>query len=293
MRQKLAYSYIAAAAMLWGIIGLFSRQLAAAGLSPMQIVWVRVAVAASVMSLWLLITDHKKLKIQWKDSLWFAGNGICSLVFFNWCYFRAIEVSSLAMAAVLLYTAPIFVQLFSLLLFGESFTIRKTITAGIVFIGCMMVSGIGTGNGTEMSFLGFLYGIGAGIGYALYSILGTILLGKNYESETINVFTFIFAVLGATLLSDINLEMFVSICNVKGIIAAAGIGILCSIIPFTFYTRGLKQIPASKASVLASLEPVIATLSGFLFFHEKLGFIQFGGICMIVGGIILIGNNRK
>ena len=162
----------------------------------------------------------------------------------------------------------------------------------IAFFGCILVSGIISVFQQRISVSGILYGIGAGSGYALYSVFGTILLKKNYEPETVSVFTFIFAAIGAFFLAGVKIETIKHIANSGGVGAAFGIGVVCSMVPFTLYTKGLKQISASKASIVASLEPAVAAIAGLAFFEEHLDGIKLAGICLILLGIMLIGSEK-
>ena len=128
MEKKAVWNIIAAAA-LWGCIGVFLKLLTAAGLSSMDGVALRSAVAALLYGLFLAATDRKALKIQPRHWYYFFGSGVCSLVFFNWCYFSAISTSSMSVAAVLLYTSPVFVTLLSALFFRERITsVRPALT---------------------------------------------------------------------------------------------------------------------------------------------------------------------
>lgn len=135
MKTK-AYLYIIAAAVCWGLIGLFVRTLAAQGFSSMQIVALRSLAAAICVTLPLLRSGSAALRIRLRDLWLFVGTGICSLVFFNYCYFNAMQQTSLAVAALLLYTAPVFVMLMSLLCFGEAFTRTKALALLLTFSGC-------------------------------------------------------------------------------------------------------------------------------------------------------------
>ena len=109
---KLPYIFILLAGMLWGTMGFWVRELNGRGLVSMDIVFLRSAVTVFIMLAVLLIKDRKLLRIKLKDLWCFAGTGLCSIVFFNFCYFRAIMLTTLSVAAVLLYTAPAFVILF-------------------------------------------------------------------------------------------------------------------------------------------------------------------------------------
>lgn len=287
-KNEVANLYIISAAILWGVIGIFYRGLSSYGLTPMQIVAIRLSVAAAILFLCLGISNPGKLKILFSDILWFIGIGMGSLVLFNWCYFNTMEQLSLSAAAVLLYTSPVFVLLMSALLFGEHLTVHKICAIGLALMGSALVSGL-IGSPMRMSIVGLLYGLGSGFGYALYSILGTVLLRK-YEPETVSAYSFLFAAVGALALADFHWEQFEVFCNPSVVFDALGIGIICSMLPFTIYTIGLQRVPASRAAVFATLEPTVATLTGLIFFHESLGMIKIIGICLIFLGIFLLRN---
>lgn len=82
----MAYLFIIAAAFLWGIIGLFVQKLYEFGFTPFEIVTIRVVSAALILFIFVLMKDRSLLKIRWLDTKNFVGTGICSIVFFNWCF---------------------------------------------------------------------------------------------------------------------------------------------------------------------------------------------------------------
>ena len=166
------------AAALWGVIGVFFNLLSGLGFTQMQVVAIRSATAAAALGLYLLVRDRPLFRVRLRDCWCFVGTGVFSLVFFNWCYFTAMELTSLAVAAVLLYTAPMFVMLFSALLFREPIGPRKVVALAMTFAGCLLVAG-GFGSGGAVSPRGFFVGLGAGIGYALYSIFSRFALEKG------------------------------------------------------------------------------------------------------------------
>jgi drug/metabolite transporter (DMT)-like permease len=257
------------------------------GFTPMEIVFIRVTVAAAAMIWYCFITDPRKLNIRLKDSFWFLGTGIGSLVFFNWCYFHAMDKTSLATAALLLYTAPVFVLLMSCLFLGEQITKKKAAAMAIVFAGSALSSGILTEQGNPLSWPGIFYGLGAGFGYGLYSIFGTVLLRK-YQAETVSTYTFVFAAAGAAPAFVSGFQWSGLACLSKALWPALGIGILSSMLPFLLYTRGLKLVSASKASGVAAIEPVAAAAVGLVFFEETLDGGKILGIIMTLWGIFLL-----
>ncbi|MBQ2640880.1 MAG: DMT family transporter, partial [Lachnospiraceae bacterium] len=119
-RDRLAPVLILTAGTLWGSMGLFVRRLGSggAGLSSVEIVQMRCIVAALLLFFYMLVRDRDALRIRLRDLWCFLGTGLCSIIFFNLCYFRTIQMTSLSIAAVLLYTAPAFVIALSAPLFG-------------------------------------------------------------------------------------------------------------------------------------------------------------------------------
>ena len=134
-KDRTASLLVIAAGICWGIIGVFSKRLSAAGFSPVQITFGRSLVTAVVLTVMLAVKHPEKLRISWRDGWMFLGTGLCSIVFFNICYFIAIELTSLSVAAILLYTAPSIVMVLSVLLFKERFTVRKALALALAFGG--------------------------------------------------------------------------------------------------------------------------------------------------------------
>lgn len=105
-------------------MGIFVRRLGTYGFSSIQIVSIRVTLAAVIFALVLLFKDRSGFKIAWKDILLFLGLGLGSILFFTVCYFTAITMMPLSTAAILLYTSPVWIMLMSVLFFHEKLTKR-------------------------------------------------------------------------------------------------------------------------------------------------------------------------
>lgn len=282
--QKAAVAKILAAAAGWGIIGVFSRPLSDAGLNAVQITFVRSVIVALGMALYLLLTDRKQFQIHWKDIWMFLGTGLLSIVFFNICYFLTIERATLAAASILLYTAPCFVMLMSAVFFHEKVTVQKLAALVLAFAGCVLVSGF---TGGQMSGFAVLTGIGSGIGYALYSIFGSVAL-KKYQPFTVIFYTFLIASVGLVPFSAVTEISAVMIGSGSVIASGLALGVLSTLLPFILYTGGLKELEAGKASVLAFAEPMVATIAGIVIFKEKVNMQNALGIVLIFAAILLL-----
>lgn len=284
-----AYLYIIAAASLWGLIGLFVKILSAQGFSSMQIVALRSLASAICITAVLFKLGKEYFRVRLQDLWLFIGTGILSLTFFNYCYFNCINASSLAAAALLLYTAPIFVMLMSLVLFHERFTITKGIALLTTFIGCALITGI-LNTAADFSFTALLYGLGSGIGYALYSIFGKFAVRK-YSSATISAYTFYFSTISSLPLADFSAEN--GQWNITTLMAALGIGGLCAVIPYLLYNRGLQEVEATQASILATVEPLVAACVGILCFNEPVTWQKLTGIALILASVIILNLHSK
>lgn len=118
MKQKMSsILLVLAAGTMWGCMGLLVRPLNESGLITMDICFLRSIVTFVVMFLGLLAFNRSALRIRMRDIWCFVGTGALSVSFFNFCYFKTITMTSLSVAAVLLYTAPAFVMIMSFFLF--------------------------------------------------------------------------------------------------------------------------------------------------------------------------------
>ena len=290
MKTK-AYFYIIAAAVCWGLIGLFVRTLAAQGFSSMQIVALRSLAAAICVTLPLLRSGRAALRIRLRDLWLFAGTGICSLLFFTYCYFQAITLMDLSTAAVLLYTAPSIVMILSLILFHERITVQKLIALVLAFAGCCLVSLVGGEH--KLSTVGILYGLGAGFGYALYSIFARYALDRGYSSNTINFYSCLLTTIGAAIIWGAAQPLGVMFGSWKGFGLCTALGIVTCYLPYLLYTYGLTGLETGKASILASFEPVVATLVGIFVFHEKLTPLSALGCVCVLSAVVLLNLKRR
>lgn len=284
--MKRAYLQIIAAAVLWGCIGLFLRLLTAAGLTSMQGVALRSVVGCLCYGLFLFLTDRKALFIVPKDWYYFFGTGVCSLLFFNWCYFNTITLSSMSVAAVLLYTAPVFVTLMSAVFFREAVTPVKLAALIGTFTGCVLVTGLFPLGQEAVSPPVVLFGLGAGFGYALYSIFSKFALRK-YSSTTITFYTILFCAVFSLPLSGLQ-NNITALADGRAWAGALGVGVLCCALPYHLYTSGLREAEPGRAAILATIEPFVAAGLGILLFQEAVTPWKLLGMGMILGAVLLL-----
>ena len=295
MKQK-AFSgplLILIAGIFWGSMGLFVRRLQGFGFSSVEITCVRLRLAAVFFCLILLLRDPKAFRLRLKDIPLFLGLGLGSILFFTLCYFAAITLMSLSTAAILLYTSPIWVLLLSVLFFREKLDRIKLLALALAFGGCVLVSGPGGG----LTVAGLLLGLGSGLGYGLYSILGTVAL-RRYSPMTVTAWTFAVAGLGScflasplrilTLLNVFSAQPF----SVSAALLFVAMALVTAVVPFLSYTLGLRTVEASRAAILATVEPLVATIFGILVFHEAPTLFSLVGMLLILSSVMLLSRKR-
>lgn len=277
---------IAFAATMWGLIGFFVKGLSEVGFSAMEIVTVRVGSAAIMLIVFGAIFFRQYLKINFKDLPLFIGTGLMSIVFFNWCYFMAIEQMNIPVAAALLYTSPAFVITLSVLFLGERLNRRKLTAVVGTIIGSAMVAEISLTQGSSFPLVSLFIGLGAGLGYALYSIFGKMVL-KKYHPFTLTLYTFITAAV-FLVPSFVGTNQTKHLFNQEVLLYAVGLGLVPTVLAYFAYSWGLEKVESSRAAIIATVEPVAATLLGVIVYHERISVIQLIGIAFILASVTFV-----
>lgn len=283
MKDKLKYLYVFAAGSLWGIISLFLKPMLNLGFSQIQTVTLRCLVAAAVLGVYMLIKDKSLFRFKLRDIWCFIGTGLVSLMFFSICYFYSMTYNGVCVAVILLYTSPVFVMLLSLPLFKEKITYKKLIAVVLTVAGCVFVSG--AAGGQSIGFLGIVLGICSGLGYALYSIFSRYALQRNYNSMTISFYTFLFCGLGCLpFASPVSMALSLS---PKAVLYSLGLGVVCCVMPYILYTKGLEYVDNTRASVIVAVEPVVASLIGVFVYNESVTAVKLLGVALVLSAVVI------
>ena len=170
-RTHVAVCCILAAGTMWGCQGLPSRALAGLGMPALPIMVLRDLGGAALLALLFLLTDRAAFRVRLRELPLLALMGMSGVLGMNLLYYRSQQVSSLAVAAILLYTAPSIVVLFSTLIWKDPLTKRKLCALGLAFLGCSFVAGLFNGS-LSLSVQGLLLGLGSALTYASYTLFG-------------------------------------------------------------------------------------------------------------------------
>ena len=284
--KNLAIVCILLAGSLWGCLGLFNRNLSALGIAPETVVMLRNLGACAILALIFLFYDRSIFRIRLKHLPLFLCSGLVSILFFTLCYFRSQQVSSLAVAAILLYTAPTFVVILSAIIWKDKITKRKLLALVIAFLGCCFVAGI-LGGQLTVTTEGLLLGIGSGLFYSSYTIFSRLAL-QYYQPFTVTFYTFLIASIGSLFMTNTQ-DLAITFHSPTGILLSLGLMVLGTVFPYLLYTKGLNDLGDSgKASILASIEPVVASLVGIVAFGEPMTLgVLLGLVCILASVYIL------
>ncbi len=289
-KTNIYFIFVLLAASLWGTAGLFVRTAKNLSFDEMQLVLGRAFISSFILGLIIVLKDIKLFKINLKDIWIFALAGLMSIVLFNYSYYKTMTMTSLSVAAVLLYTAPFFVVIISRFLFGEKITNNKFLALMVAFLGCCFVSGL-FDSAQRISAKALYYGLLTGFGYALYTIFSEILIKKGYKTLTITFYVFFFAAIFTLPFINISKTAELVLSAPSGLITVALMALINTVLPYLFYTTGLKGVEPSAAPVIATVEPVVATVIGAIVFNEALTINTVVGIILVLGSVMIL--NRK
>ncbi len=285
------YLLVLLAAVMWGLLGPVSKYIFVQGVSPMECGFWRAALAWMFFGTQALLQG--RARVESKDLPAILGFGVLGVALLFGSYQFAIQKSGASLAAILLYTAPAWVAVLSWRLLRECITPVKMVAVAMTLAGVVGVSlgpdvvnlGSGAvslgGAGATFSSLGVLCGLLSGFSYALYYIFGKLFLDR-YATPTL----FLYALpVGALVMLP-----FVDFAP-KNLQAWAGLLVmaLCSTYgAYSVYYAGLKRLEATRAAVVATLEPVVAATLAFFWWDEQFGLAGYAGSALILGSVVII-----
>jgi drug/metabolite transporter (DMT)-like permease len=282
----LGAALVVSAAALWATFGLFAKSLYASGFTPIELASVRSWVGFAGVAV-IALRRPMLLRLSPRDLAFFAAYGIVGFALFEWLYFETVERTTIAVAAALLYTAPAFVVLLSRVLWREAVGPKRLFALALVLAGVVLVTGavgaVLTGT-IEMGAGAVLLGLGAGFTYALYTIFSKLALARTTPIPAL-FWSFGFASVALAFVAPPLEPLTRDAAAVPRLLA---LGLIPTLLAYFLYLRALRELKASTASMLASIEPAVATLLGALFFAERITLPQLAGIALIVAAAAML-----
>jgi len=274
------YIFIIIAASCWGSIGPVAKLAFKNGMGPMEVAFYRAVFR------WVFFFIHAifrgVIRINLKDFPTFIIFSLLCVSLFYVSYQVAVSKIGASLASVLLYTAPAWVTILARIFLNEKITPLKLIALFLTISGVVLISFSSNTpeNQLKITPMGIVWGLISGLTYALYYIFGKKTL-QNYSSITI--FTYILPI------GSIPLFFLIpkSLPPQSALFPLLFLGFVTTYLAYIAYYKGLKYLEASRASVVATLEPVVASLLAFLFWDEVLSPISYIGGALILCSVIL------
>ena len=269
---------VALAALFWGLSGGIGGILMADGWNPFVVSLYRGAIGLLFVLVWLMLRPHGSGLSSGR--LWFwsviAGVGVAGNFSF---YFLSIAHGSVAVAATLMYCAPVFVYLVSFTLKLESPTIPKWAAIAVVMVGIVLLTQIYDTGAGGVTPVGVGAGLLAGLSYAIF-IFGFKYAAPHGSPQAI--LSIAFAVLVIVLILPADVEQTIAVLSTQDWPFFAALGVFGAGLSFVLYINGLKYTAPAVASIVAMVEPVTASLFGFVILNQYLVGTQILGMGLIL-----------
>jgi drug/metabolite transporter (DMT)-like permease len=278
---------VLAAACLWGTIGTtYVLIQARVDIDEITLVTLRALGAAVLVLVWFGVRDRSVFAVRPSDIGRMIAFGLVSVTAFYLALIYAFRFSGVAVGTLLLYLAPTLVTLGAALWLNDPVTPVRATALLFSLAGCLLIVEVFDPASVASNLVGFSFGLAAAATYASYSLMAKPLM-RRYRAGTLLVWNLPVGALGLLLI-----KLVVSPFDWPGVGQSFGMAIYCglmlSLLPVAFYSTGLRQLAPSEASILATVEPVVAMGLAMMVLRERLGLVQLGGAVLIVGSIVLL-----
>ncbi len=271
--------------MLWGTSGIFVHFLSPYGFTALQMV--RGVISFFVMAGFALLFDRRQFRIGgFRELLLYIFMG-ATLFGTAFCYFRSMQMTSVSTAVVLMYISPIYILLFSVLVFHERLGWIKGLSVAGILLGCILTSGI-IGGG-RFNLPGVLIGVLSGVSYAIYNILAKLSVRRGGSPIKSTMYAFLFMAIIALIPSRPDLAVsYIAEKPVPTVPLLIGLGLCTCVIPYFLFNSSLKTLPSGTASAMSIIEPLSASIFSFTLLGEDPDAFSIAGIVLILGCVIVL-----
>lgn len=275
----MGYFYVVCAAVLWGLLGPATRFALRDGIDPLEIAFWRAAIAAVVFGAHAAVL--RRVTVERRDLPAVLAFGVVGIALFFASYMYAVRLGGASLAAVLLYTAPVWVALLAWLLGWETLGGRKILALALTLVG---VAGLARAAGGEVRVGAgaIFWGLVSGWAYATHYVFG-----KRYfpRYPTPTLFLYALPVGAAGLLPFFRFHPDKSA-------ATWAVFVFVAVVPtygsYLLYSAGLRRIEATRAATVATTEPVVAAIAAYLLWGEQLGAAGYLFAAVVLAGVLLV-----
>jgi len=285
------YLYVMAAAVLWASSGTAGKALFNRGMTPFELVQIRVTLSTIILAVIYGLFARDSLKIRWRDLGYFFIIGGITMAGVHVAYFYAISKIQVAAAILLEYLSPIFVAVFSICFWKEKLTWVKAFALILAVSGCYLVVGGYDLQLMVMNRMGILSGLAAAVFFAAYTLLGERGMHR-YSPRTLLFYALAFSALTMHVI-------YPPFHYLRGDFTVTEWGwivyivVLGTILPFALYFMGINYIRSTRAMITSTLEPISAGFIAFLFLGETLESFQIAGGGLVISAIVSLQLQRE
>jgi drug/metabolite transporter (DMT)-like permease len=303
-RPALGYGLVLAAVALWSVNATMAKIVVdSGGLTPLRLAEVRGTGAAILLFGGVAIFAPRTLRATRRELGYLAIFGICGLAFVHFFYFTAITHLDIGIALVIQYLAPVLVALWARFFVHEPVRRRLWVALALAFAGLTIVAQVWRGGGT-LDGVGVAAALAGAFAYALYILMAEHSVRGGRDVYSLLAWGFLFAALfwavvqpwwsfpGGVLSSDASLLGRLEDRSLPVWALIVYIVVLGTVVPFIFMITALRHIPATRATVVAMIEPVLAGLVAYAWLGEEISGEQIAGGLLVLAAIVLAQTAR-
>ena len=284
--NRMGYTFVVLAAVCWASGAAASKFLFASGITPFQLVQLRITTACAVLLVWLLIRRPRLLKIAARDIPYFLLLGTLGMAAINITYLYAISRLNVAAALILEYLAPALIAAHTVIVRRERLSPWTALSIAAAIAGCYLVVGAYSLSLLQLNLPGILSGLGAAAAFAWWSVHGEYGMHR-YDPWTVLFHALLVAAVEWNLLHP-PLEAFLHRYDPTTWGWILFVAVVGAILPFGLYYEGISRIRATRASITSTVEPIVAGILSFAFLGEAMGPLQIAGGALVIGAIVLL-----
>jgi drug/metabolite transporter (DMT)-like permease len=285
------YLYILIGSTLWGVSSVVAKSLFNIGLPPIELVLLRLTLATLALFLFLLFFDREKIIVSLRDLPYFFILGFAGVVGVQFTYYYTISKIQVGPAILLQYIQPVWVSIYAFLFQREPITKGKIASLFLAVLGCYFVVGGYQLDLLRLNKIGIMSGIACSLFFTFYALYGEKGL-KKYDGWTLILYGFGFATVFYWIIIS-PMKLITSGYTLKMWIAFLYIAIFSTLIPFGFYFKGIERVRATRASITATWEPMVAGFTAYIVLGEVLYPLQILGGIGVIAAVILLQIGRE
>ena len=284
--ERSGYLYISIGATLWGVSSVVAKSLFIIGLPPAELVQIRLTLATLTLLLVLLIFDKKRMIISLKDVPYFFVLGFVGVAGVQFTYYYTISKIHVGPAVLIQYLSPVWVALYAFVFQKEPLSKRKIAALLLALLGCYFTVGGYRLDLLRLNRIGIVSGLISSLFFSFYALYGEKGL-KKYDPWTLILYGFGFGAVFYWLLIS-PMRVIAGGYSLKIWVAFLYIAIFSTLIPFGLYFKGIERVRATRASITATWEPVVAGLTAYFVLGEVLSPLQVVGGFGVIAAIVLL-----